>query len=68
MIRELDMVVLTGNLPRDGLKRGDVGVVVLLHGSTGYGVEFFNAAGETVAVISLDKDLVRPLEAQDATR
>ena len=31
MIHELDTVVLTCNLPALGLKRGDVGTVVLVH-------------------------------------
>jgi hypothetical protein len=61
MIRELDAVVLTRNLPKQGLKRGDVGIVVLLHGSVGYGIEFLTPEGETIAVVSLTTDLVRPM-------
>ena len=31
MIRELDTVVLTEDLPEHGLKLGDLGTVVLIH-------------------------------------
>jgi hypothetical protein len=36
--RELDRVVLTTNLRKHRLKRGDIGTVVLRHGSQGYAV------------------------------
>ena len=32
-IKELDAVALTCDLPEQGLKRGDVGTVVLVHGT-----------------------------------
>jgi hypothetical protein len=59
MIREHESVILTEDLPKHGLKRGDIGVVVLLHGVAGYGVEFMTLDGETVAVVSLAKHQVR---------
>lgn len=61
MIRELDTVVLTTDLPAHGLKRGDVGTIVLLHKSGGYEVEFMTLDGETVAVVSLTAEQVRPI-------
>lgn len=61
MIKELDSVVLTVDLPEHRLKRGDVGTVVLLHGATGYEVEFMTLGGETLAVVSLSKEQVRPV-------
>lgn len=61
MIRELDVVVLTTDLPELGLQRGDVGTVVLVHGEKGYEVEFVALDGETVAVVSLRTDQVRPV-------
>ena len=46
MIRELDTVVLTVDLPAHGLKRGDIGAVVLIHrGGEGYEVEFMTLDG-----------------------
>lgn len=62
MIRELDNVVLTTDLPEYGLKRGDLGTVVLLHqNDTGYEVEFVTLDGETVAVVSLYRSQLRPI-------
>ena len=59
MIHELETVVLACDLPRYGLKQGDMGTVVLLHGDAAYGVEFMTLDGETIAVVSLTKDQVR---------
>jgi hypothetical protein len=61
MIRELDTVVLTEDLPEHGLKRGDLGTVVLVHAAGGYEVEFVTLDGETLAVISLYPHQVRPV-------
>ena len=61
MIRAHDLVALTGDLPEHGLKRGDMGTVVHCHGDAGYGVEFMALDGETIAVVSLAKDQVRPV-------
>lgn len=61
MIKELDTVVLTEDLREQGLKRGDVGTVVLLHGAAGFEVEFVSLKGETLAVVSLAAGQVRPL-------
>lgn len=61
MIRELDSVILTVDLPEHGLRKGDVGAVVLLHRGGGYEVEFITLSGETVAVVSLSKEQVRPV-------
>ena len=51
-------VVLTVDLPAEGLRAGDVGVVVDHYKSgdghsEGYELEFFSATGETVAVVSV---------------
>jgi hypothetical protein len=61
MIKELDTVVLTEDLPTHGLKRGDLGTVVLLHRAGGYEVEFVSLDGETLAVASLASAQVRPI-------
>ena len=65
MIQELDNVVLTVDVPEHYLKRGDVGTVVLTHGTEGYEVEFITLAGETVAVVSLSVEEVRPIAANE---
>jgi len=60
MIKELDSVVLTEDLPEYGLKRGDIGTVVLIHkGGVGYEVEFVTLDGETVAVVTLHPSQIR---------
>ena len=60
MIAELESVVLTTDLPEEGLERGDIGTVVLVHrGGEGYEVEFAMLEGETVAVVTLLASQVR---------
>lgn len=63
MIRELDDVVLNCDLPKHGLRAGDIGTVVLIHnGGEGYEVEFTTLDGETVAVETLQSSQVRPAQ------
>jgi len=61
MIKELDTVVLTEDLPEHGLKRGDLGTVVLVHDPEGYEVEFLTLDGQTFAVVSLFPGQLRPV-------
>ena len=62
MIKELDCVVLTTDLPEHGLCAGDVGTVVLAHGNEAYEVEFAKGGGaETIAVLTLRIDMVRAI-------
>ena len=62
MIRELDCVILTVDLPEHHLEGGDVGTVVLVHQDQGaYEVEFVTLDGETVAVLTLLPSQVRPI-------
>jgi hypothetical protein len=51
MVKELDPVVLTNDLPGSGLRAGDVGWVVAVHrGGAGFQVEFLTLVGETMSV------------------
>lgn len=59
MLKELDTVVLDVDLPENGLSRGDLGTIVLVHQDRGYEVEFMALDGETLAVVSLFTDQVR---------
>jgi len=61
MIKELDTIILTSDLPEFGLRAGDLGTVVLVHKYGGYEVEFVTLDGETVAVVSLTPEQVRPV-------
>jgi hypothetical protein len=58
---ELDTIVLTTDLIEHGLKAGDLGTVVLVHKHGGYEVEFMTLDGETIAVVSLSPEQVRPV-------
>ena len=66
MIKEHDCVVLTRDVPEEGLEAGDVGTVVHIHaGGTGYEVEFMTLTGHTLAVATLLAAQVRPIARQD---
>ena len=66
LINELDAVVLTSDLPEHGLMRGDVGTAVLVHGAgEAFEVEFVGYDGHTVALLTLERAQVRPLDARD---
>jgi hypothetical protein len=65
-IKELDAVALTCDLPEHGLRRGDVGTAVLVHGKgEAFEVEFVGYDGRTVALLTLEENQVRPLRAGD---
>ena len=66
MIGELETVILTRDLSDHALKRGDIGTVVLVHdGGKGYEVEFTTLDGETIAVVTLKSDEVRPSQPRE---
>ena len=61
MINEHDRVVLTEDVPSEGLKAGDIGTVVHIHANgEAYEVEFICLDGETIAVTTLRANQVRP--------
>jgi hypothetical protein len=65
-INELDAVALTCDLPAHGLLRGDVGTAVLVHGNgKAFEVEFVGYDGHTVALLTLEREQVRPLQTRD---
>lgn len=69
MIKELDQIVLTTELPEYGLQAGDIGTVVLVHQEgAGYEVEFVALNGETLAVVSLFASQVRPIAPREIAR
>lgn len=60
MIEEHANVVLTENIPENGLAKGDVGVVVHVHqGGSAYEVEFLTMDGGTVALLTLEASQVQ---------
>jgi hypothetical protein len=66
MMSEHEVVVLTQDLPDHGLRAGDIGAVVHLHGAgEGYEVEFMTLTGRRVAVVTLLASQVRAIAAHD---
>ena len=66
MIKEHDCVVLTGDLPEEGLQAGDVGTVVHIHrNDAAYEVEFITLTGQTVAVATVLPIQLRPVGRRD---
>ena len=65
-INELDAVALTCDLPKHGLVRGDVGTAVLVHDKgAAFEVEFVGYDGHTIALLTLERNQVRPLQTRD---
>jgi hypothetical protein len=58
-IQLFEEVVLTRDLPQEGLRRGDIGTVVHMYPTGGFEVEFFTASGKTRAVVTLPATDVR---------
>lgn len=63
-------VVLTKDIPDEGLRAGDIGVVVEKYTRRGdipdgYELEFFTATGETIAVVSVPATSVRQATSHD---
>ena len=70
MIEAFNDVVLLRDVPEEGLRAGDVGVVVeVFRGRAGvppgYMIEFMTLTGETVAVVDVTADAVRPVSQRD---
>ena len=66
MIKELDCVALTADLPDRGLAVGDVGAVVHVYeGGRSYQVEFTTFDGRTVAVAKVAANQIRPLGSKE---
>ena len=63
--RTLDVVVLTRDLPRYGLRKGDLGAVVHVYPPEGLEVEFVTAAGGTKALVTLSNADVREVRDTD---
>ena len=62
MIKELDLVVLTKDVPTEGLERGDVGTVVHEYeDGQAFEVEFVTLDGQTAAVVTVEASDVRPV-------
>jgi hypothetical protein len=66
MIDEPGTVVLMTDLPRHGLRAGDLGTGASVHqDGKGYTVEFATLGGDTIAVVTLSVAQIRPTRAND---
>ncbi len=66
MIQELDVVVLVVDVAEHGLKAGDVGAVVYVHGNgAAFEVEFVSLTGRTLALATVAAADLRRTEALD---
>ena len=62
MFDELDTVVLATDIKKYGLKQGDIGTVVHTYSDKkAVEAEFLTAEGETVAVLTLKPNDIRPI-------
>lgn len=65
-IQELDTVILVKGRSDQGLVKGDMGAAVMVHdGGKAFEVEFVTLAGDTLGVLTLTADEVRPNTARD---
>lgn len=62
MIKELEPIVLSYDIPEYGLSQGDIGAVVHSY-KTGesYEVEFVTGEGKTIALLTLDSKDIRSM-------
>jgi hypothetical protein len=61
----LDTVVLTHDLSEHGLRAGDLGAVVEVYGEDGVEVEFVQASGQTMALLTLRASDLRSVGQSD---
>ena len=68
MLKEHSRVVLTDDVPSEGLRAGDVGTIVHVYPSgKAYEVEFFSLSGQTLAVATVDAGQLRAVADSDFT-
>ncbi len=68
MIEEHGRIVLTSDLPQEGLKAGDVGTVVHVYANgEAFEIEFLTLDGKTAAVATVTASQLRPVTERDLT-
>ena len=65
MFNVLDTVVLTRDIPDNGLRRGDLGAIVEVYGPDAFEVEFVAASGRTQALVTLSEADLRRVNDRD---
>ncbi len=64
-LHPLDVVVLTHDIPSQGLRTGDLGAVVEVYAPDAVGVEFVAASGRTQALVTLHPNDLREVADND---
>ncbi len=69
-LKVFQRAVLTRDVPEEGLRAGDVGVIVERYAARsdapeGYELEFFSAGGQSIAVVSVPAAAVREAGARE---
>ncbi len=65
-IKEFEYVVLDEDLANSPLRRGDLGIVVMVHNNgEAYEVEFTALDGKTVSVETLEKSQIRSIRSNE---
>jgi len=68
VLREHERIVLKRDLPKEGLKAGDVGVIVHVYElGEAFEIEFMALDGTTVAVTTVKASDARPVTDQDVS-
>ena len=68
VIKEHERVVLTADIPKEGLTAGDVGTVVHVYrNGAAFEVEFVALDGETIAIATVERAHVRPAAHREIT-
>ncbi len=66
MFKELDIAVLRHDITEHGLKAGDIGTIVHCYGrSETFEVEFVDARGKTVALLTLTLAEIRAVDGSE---
>lgn len=66
IFKELETVILTRDIKKDGLRKGDMGAVVNVYdGGKAAEVEFVTAVGKTVALVTLTQSDIRDIKQND---
>jgi hypothetical protein len=63
--KELEIVVLTLDIPEHGLRAGDIGTIVEIYKGGGLEVEFVRGSGITQALLTLSEHDVRKVDSDD---
>lgn len=68
MLKEHDRAILTEDLPAEGLRKDDVGIIVHVYrGGEAFEIEFLALDGNTITVATVPSSQVRPVTPQDVS-